>query len=170
MSKKLQILGSFGPEIDATLTQEGKAADAKATGDAISVLNTLVGDAAVSEQISNAVSQKSQVQIITEDVPEILQTLNIYRITQEEYDKKLASGEIYENALYLTPDEEIDLSQYATVEQLDIKADSDHVHEDINTSIAALNTIVGDKKVSEQISEALASRSQVQIITWEADD
>lgn len=42
---KLQILGTLGAEVDETLTQEGKAADAKSTGEAI--------------------AQKTQVQIIT---------------------------------------------------------------------------------------------------------
>ena len=41
-------------EIDATLTTEGAAADAKATGDAINNLNTLVGSTSVADQISDA--------------------------------------------------------------------------------------------------------------------
>lgn len=70
-TKKLQIIGSFGSdiEIDATLMQEGQAADAKAVGDALAGkqpignyalasdvedLGELVGDVSVSEQISNA--------------------------------------------------------------------------------------------------------------------
>lgn len=55
-TKKLQILGSLGSnvEVDSTLTQTGKAADAKAVGDAISNLNTLVGDTSVSDQITEA--------------------------------------------------------------------------------------------------------------------
>ena len=70
-TKKLQILGSLGSGsgsgssvvIDTTLTQPGKAADAKVTGDYINSLGTqiadvssLVGDTAVSAQISNAIS------------------------------------------------------------------------------------------------------------------
>lgn len=47
---------------DTTLTQNGQVADAKAVGDKFT---NLVGDVAVSTQIENAVSQKSQVQIIT---------------------------------------------------------------------------------------------------------
>lgn len=42
--------------IDSTLATEGQAADAKATGDAISNLNTLVGDTKVSEQIIMALT------------------------------------------------------------------------------------------------------------------
>lgn len=41
-------------EIDSGLTISGRAADAKATGDAISNLSTLVGGSSVSEQINNA--------------------------------------------------------------------------------------------------------------------
>lgn len=48
--------------IDSTLTIEGQAADAKVTGDAISNLNTLVGDTSVSEQITNAISDKADIE------------------------------------------------------------------------------------------------------------
>ena len=53
-TKKLQILGSLGSnvDLDTTLTIEGNAADAKATGDAINNLNNLVGD--VLEQLDRA--------------------------------------------------------------------------------------------------------------------
>ena len=36
--------------------------------------------------------------------------------------------------------------------------------------IGSIETKVGDKSVSEQITDAVAQKSQVQIITWEADD
>ena len=45
---------------------------------------------------------------------ENLSTLKIHKLTQEQYDRELAAGRIDEDALYLTPDEEIDLSPYAT--------------------------------------------------------
>ena len=48
--------GSSAIEVDVTLSVEGKAADAKATGDAINVVKTLVGDTSVSEQIQSATS------------------------------------------------------------------------------------------------------------------
>lgn len=54
MTKKLQILGSFGPEVDSTLSKEAAAADAKVVGEAINDLNALVGDKKVSEQIEEA--------------------------------------------------------------------------------------------------------------------
>ena len=48
MTKKIQILGSFGSnvEVDSTLTQTGKAADAKATGDAINQMQTRIDEVA----------------------------------------------------------------------------------------------------------------------------
>lgn len=49
---------------------------------------------------------------------ENLSTLKIHKLTQEQYDRELAAGRIDENALYLTPDEEIDLSGYATKEEI----------------------------------------------------
>ena len=59
---------------------------------------------------------------------ENLSTLKIHKMTQVQYDRELAAGNIDPNALYLTPDEETDLSGYATVEQLNDKSDKDHTH------------------------------------------
>ena len=59
---------------------------------------------------------------------ENLSTLKIHKLTQAQYDRELAAGRIDPNALYLTPDEEIDLAPYATVEQLNGKADAVHTH------------------------------------------
>lgn len=84
----------------------------------------------------DAVAQKSQVQVIkTKEEEETtttehLPTLQIYRLSQAEYDEKVAAGDIDENALYLTPSNNVDLSKYA-------------MREDV---------------------------TQVQIITWGADD
>ena len=44
---------------------------------------------------------------------ENLTTLKIHKLSQEQYNRELESGNIDETALYLTPDEEIDLSGYA---------------------------------------------------------
>lgn len=43
-----------------------------------------------------------------------LSTLTIHKLTQAQYDREVANGTIDENALYLTPDEEVDLSNYMT--------------------------------------------------------
>ena len=52
-------------------------------------------------------------------ITENLSTLKIHKLTQEQYDRELAAGRIDETALYLTPDEDSDLSQYATTEQVE---------------------------------------------------
>lgn len=52
-----------------------------------------------------------------------LSTLKIHQLAQEQYDRELAAGRIDENAIYLTPDEGIDLSNYATKDQLEDKVD-----------------------------------------------
>ena len=87
---------------------------------------------------------------------ENISTLKIHKLTQAQYDRELAAGNIDETALYLTPDEEVDLSGYATIEQLNEKADSNHIHEDMQEQINNLNTLVGDTPVSTQIAEAVA--------------
>lgn len=68
-----------------------------------------------------------------------LETLKIHKLTKEQYERELAAGNIDANALYLTPEEDVDLSQYATKTEiseaqaalqlaLDGKADSSHTH------------------------------------------
>lgn len=51
-------------------------------------------------------------------ITENLSTLKIHNLTKAQYERELAAGNIEANALYLTPDEEIDLRGYATTEQL----------------------------------------------------
>ena len=47
---------------------------------------------------------------------ENLSTLKIHKLTQEQYDRELAAGKIDPNALYLTPEIEVDLTNYATID------------------------------------------------------
>lgn len=54
-------------------------------------------------------------------ITENLSTLKIHKLTQVQYEREVKAGNIDENALYLTPDEAIDLSIYATKEELDTK-------------------------------------------------
>lgn len=92
------------------------------------------------------IAKKSQVQIIKENNPEILQTLKIHKLTQEEYDQALKNGTLDENALYLTPNEAADLSGYATIEALERKANL--------SDLELLQNMI----------------PQIQIVTWEAHD
>lgn len=52
-------------------------------------------------------------------ITENLSTLKIHKLSKEQYERELAAGRIDENALYLTPDEDVDLSSYVTMDQLD---------------------------------------------------
>ena len=49
---------------------------------------------------------------------ENLSTLQIHKLTQAQYDRELEAGRIDPTAIYLTPDEEIDLSGYATRDEV----------------------------------------------------
>lgn len=93
---------------------------------------------------------------------ENLSTLKIHKLSQAQYDRELASGNIDESALYLTPDENIDLTQYATIEHVDAvantKANISHEHSDLSSAISNLNTLVGDTSVSEQINDAIKDK------------
>lgn len=96
-----------------------------------------------------------------------LSTLKIHKLTQEQYDRELAAGNIDETALYLTPDEEIDLSGYATTEQLADKVDkSDLVQSDWNqTDESAVDFI----KNKPDESDALALLAEVGFVEPVAD-
>ena len=85
---------------------------------------------------------------------ENLSTLKIHKLTKAQYERELAAGRIDENALYLTPDEGVDLSEYATVEQLNENIETAKSYTD--DEIAEW---VGDTTVAEQISTAIASKS-----------
>jgi hypothetical protein len=65
--------------------------------------------------VLNKNKKRRCVELITEN----LSTLRIHKLTKEQYDRELAAGRIDENALYLTPDNESDLSAYATQEYVD---------------------------------------------------
>ena len=52
-------------------------------------------------------------------ITENLSTLKIHKLTQEQYDRELDAGRIDENALYLTPADDVDLSGYATIDYVD---------------------------------------------------
>lgn len=74
-----------------------------------------------------------------------LSTLKIHKLTQDQYDRELAAGNIDENALYLTPNEEIDLTPYATKEELKTKSDVSHAHDDRYYTEEEVDTLLSSK-------------------------
>lgn len=52
---------------------------------------------------------------------ELIPTLKIHKLTQQQYDREKEAGNLDESALYLTPDDEIDLDDYVLQEDLDAK-------------------------------------------------
>lgn len=89
-------------------------------------------------------------------ITENLSTLKIHKLTQAQYDRELMAGRIDENVLYLTPDEEVDLSGYATIEQVNAKADIAHSHDE-------LNYLDG---VTSNVQTQLDGKTIVKIVRW----
>jgi hypothetical protein len=52
---------------------------------------------------------------------ENLSTLKIHKLSKAQYERELEAGRIDPNALYLTPDEGVDLSSYATKDEIPTK-------------------------------------------------
>lgn len=139
-----------------------------------------------------AVAKKSDVQLIKSDSSEFLSTLKIYKMTQSEYEQVVETGELEENAIYVTPQEDVDLSIYATKQDLTEKADNVHTHNDMYYTEAEIDEMLStiattehnhndiyyteseiDSKIAvmqSYIDELVANKTQVQIMTWEADD
>lgn len=94
----------------------------------LSTLQTFLSNLKELFATKTEMNKKADVQIITQDeaetITEDITSLKIHKLSQEQYNDLVANGSIDETALYLTPDEEIDLTPYATIEQLNTKADS----------------------------------------------
>ena len=118
--------------------------------------------------------EKTEVQIITstdtEDLAENLSILKIYKLTEEQYQQKIDSGDAEDDALYLTPDEELDLSQYATKEYVDSEIASIPTP-NVSGQIETHNTNPdAHEDIRALIASSVSQKSQVQIITWGDDD
>lgn len=87
---------------------------------------------------------------------ENLSTLKIHKLSQAQYERELAAGNIDKSAIYLTPEPDIDLSKYATVDQLNGKASSDHSHSEyaLNDHKHSWNNLT-DKPTIPTIPDAL---------------
>ena len=89
---------------------------------------------------------------------ENLQTLKIHTLSQEQFDREYAAGRTEKNAIYLTPDEKVDLSNYVKTEQLSEHNTSTMAHSDIrgliNKLTEELNSLLDvDDTTIEQLSE-----------------
>lgn len=85
---------------------------------------------------------------------ENISTLKIHKLTKEQYEREFNAGRTDKNALYLVPDEDADLSLYATVEDLNSKSDVGHKHNisDIANLQASLDGYVTEASVGSYIS------------------
>lgn len=90
-------------------------------------------------------------------ITENLSTLKIHLLSQEQYDRELAAGRIDVNALYLTPDKNIDLSIYATSQEvddavLDCTAYTDSTMSQMVTSptVAKVGQVIAVKSVDDK--------------------
>ena len=93
---------------------------------------------------------------------ENLPTLRIHKLTREQYEREEAAGRLEENAIYLTPDEGVDLSEYATIDQLENKSDKGHNHDDkYDAKNSASNALKDAKNYTDTKTSGLASTSSV---------
>ena len=132
--------------------------------DITTILNSSDVEIPTSKTVLDALAQKSQVQVVVDDVSEILQTLKIHKMTQEQYEQGLANGSLEDNAIYLTPDEAIDLSEYATVEQVQSKADAEHTHSTLDLESLSVGG-VGIEQLIENIVQKMMDAGRIIEIT-----
>ena len=90
-------------------------------------------------------------------ITENLSTLEINKLTKAQYERELAAGNINENALYLTPEEEMLID--ATLSISNMSADAKATGDAISAVSTLVNTLVGDISVSEQINSAIDGKA-----------
>lgn len=96
--------------------------------------------------------------MITENVS----TLKIHRLTQEQYDRELAAGRLDANAIYLTPDEGVDFTGYATEQYVDnataaVKDEILNGADEAYDTLKELGELIEQNKGAIEAFEALAS-------------
>lgn len=84
--------------------------------------------------------------MITTNIP----TLQIHKLTEEQYEAAKLAGTLDENALYMTPDEAVTPESIGAAEASDLNA---------------LKILVGDTTVTDQINEAIAAIPEPKL-TW----
>lgn len=137
--------------------------DTYATKTALNTVSTLVGDTAVSTQISNAVSSINT--IIYQDSDD---HINIDRKSEDYMESKL---KITGRDIIFT---DYAMDEYPIIDILNDKSDKGHNHDDRYYTETEIDTkfskLVGNTPVATQISNAVEQKSAVQFITWEAND
>ena len=128
-------------EIDSAVSTKASSSHTHAISDINDLQNTL-------DIIDESIDQKSKVQIAESGSLKHIPSLTIHKLTQEEYEQAVANGTIDSNALYLTPDEDVDSSEYVTAEQLGKKADLIHTHKisDVVNLQDALDEVLDESK------------------------
>lgn len=96
---------------------------------------------------------------------ENLSTLKIYKLTQDQYDSRLASGNIDKNALYLTPNEKVDMSLYTTKKEFD---DHKHTVSDINSLQSTLDAKVAQTSFDSHVTDTTKHITSTERTNWNA--
>lgn len=86
-----------------------------------------------------------------------ISALKIHKLTQAQYDRELAAGNIDEDALYLTPDEARDLSMYLMKDEAELEYESKEAAlEKLQEAKEYVETVI--ITVSKEIADAMATK------------
>ena len=187
-TKKLQILNTLIKQAENADMLDGKHADEFATVEDINALQSKIGDTSVSEQISSAVGsinhpvqsvngKTGAVQLTASDVGALSADTTIPSISglaTEEYvdgavankvdkvaGKGLSTNDFTNEAKTKLAGIEAGANKIVVDNALSSTSTNPVQNKAVNTAISNLNTLVGDKSVSEQITTAIASKSDV---------
>lgn len=101
-------------------------------------------------------------------ITENLSTLKIHNLTKEQYERELAAGSIDENALYLTPYEEMDLSAYATQEYVDdALADAGSIDIDLDASNEGEAALINADTLGGKLASEFATLDNIEALRQE---
>ena len=102
-------------------------------------------------------------------ITENLSTLKIHKLTKEQYERELAAGTLDPNAIYLTPEEEIDLSAYA---QIGTESDDDReltIYGTREFATRSMETVVGDSNDTEDDNTVYGAKAYAAKIVEETE-
>lgn len=102
-------------------------------------------------------------------ITENLSTLKIHRLTKEQYARELVAGTLDPNAIYLTPEEEVDLSSYA---RIGAESDDDReltIYGTREFATRAAETVVGDANDTEDDNTVYGAKAYAAKILEDAE-